>query len=130
MEKVSGGRISEGQGTTLLFCMKCILFSYIITMICLALLALALYKLGLSEGIVSISISGIYVVASFLAGFLAGKRMQNRKFLWGLLMGGMYFLVLAIVSLAVNGSISDLSDSFITTLILCGAGGMMGGMLG
>ena len=77
----------------ILFLLKTLLFSYILTGALLALLAFLLYKVGLTEKIVSIVIIAIYVAATFFAGFMAGKKLKNRKFLWGLLMGSAYFLV-------------------------------------
>ena len=44
-------------------------------------------------------------------------------------MGGLYFLVLLAVSLMVNGNVGDLGNSFLTTMVLCAGGGMLGGML-
>lgn len=112
-----------------LFFLKSLLFSYILTAVLLMLLALFLYKARLSAGIVSIAIIVIYVISTFFAGFLTGKKMQSRKFLWGLVMGGLYFLVLTVVSFAVNRSVGELGNSFFTTMVLCAGGGMMGGML-
>ena len=109
--------------------MKCLLASYIVTALLLMLLALLLYKLRLSEQIVSIAIIVIYILATFLAGFLAGKCMQTRKYLWGLTLGLTYFLIIAAISIAINHSSDLLNTHFITTLILCTASGMLGGML-
>ena len=111
------------------FILKNMLISYLLTAGLLLLLSLLLYRFGLSENIVSICITGIYVLATFLSGFLAGKREQTKRFLWGLLMGLLYFLVLSAVSLIVDSSTFSLGRGFITTLILCCAGGMLGGML-
>ena len=86
----------------LTFILKCLLISYLMTTGFLLLLALMLYRFGLSEKIVSICIIAIYIIVTFLAGFLAGKREGSRKFLWGLLMGSLYFLILIIVSLVIN----------------------------
>lgn len=113
-----------------LFLGKCLLFSYILTGGLLMLLALLLYRFNLSERIVSICIIGVYVIVTFFAGFMAGKRIGNRKFIWGLLMGVAYFIVLAIVSLIVNHSIKDVANNFFSILILCAGSGMLGGMLG
>ena len=77
------------------FVLKSLLFSYLLTAGLLLLLSLLLYRFSLSERIVSISITGMYIVVTFLAGFLAGKREGSRKFLWGLMMGCLYFLILA-----------------------------------
>lgn len=113
----------------ILFLLKTLLFSYILTGALLALLAFLLYKVGLTEKIVSIVIIAIYVAATFFAGFAAGKKLKNRKFLWGLLMGSAYFLVLAGISLVLGEPAGQLGDSVVTTLVLCAAGGMLGGML-
>ena len=81
----------------LTFILKCLLVSYLLTTGFLLLLALMLYRFGLSEKIVSICIIAIYIIVTFLAGLWAGKHEGNRKFLWGLLMGGLYFLILILV---------------------------------
>ncbi len=113
----------------LTFILKCLLISYLLTTGLLLLLALMLYRFGLSEKVVSICIIGIYIIVTFLAGLLAGKREGSRKFLWGLLMGGLYFLILIVVSLIVNQGMQEVSRNFFTVLILCCGSGMLGGMI-
>ena len=113
----------------LTFILKSLLVSYLLTAGLLLLLALFLYKFSLTEKIVSLCITGIYILVTFLAGFLAGKREGARKFLWGLLMGCLYFIILTLVSLIVNHGMGDLSSGFFTTLVLCAGSGMLGGML-
>ncbi len=129
MEKKFAGRETGEKEIPVLFLLKCLLFSYILTAALLLLLALLLFKMGLTERIVSIAVIVIYVAATFFAGFVAGRKMKNRKFLWGLLMGCAYFLVLAVVSAIVNRSAAELGNSFFTTFVLCAGGGMLGGML-
>lgn len=109
--------------------LKCLLCAYILTAGFLMLLALLLYKLRLSEQIVSIAIIAIYVIASFAAGFLAGKCMQKRRFLWGFAMGTVYFVILLLLSLAVSRKFDAFDTHYFTTYILCAAGGTLGGML-
>lgn len=109
--------------------LKSLLFAYMLTAVLLALLAFLLYRLGLGEKVVSGAIIVIYVAANFFGGFIAGKRMASRKFLWGLLLGTVYFLVLAGVSLCVGKGSIQVGNSFLTTLVLCAGGGMLGGML-
>ncbi|MCM1113832.1 MAG: TIGR04086 family membrane protein [Muribaculum sp.] len=124
------GRNGVGEGgIPLLFLLKSLLFSYILTAGLLLLLAFVLFKLELSERPVAVAIIVIYVVATFFAGFVTGKKLGNRKFLWGLLMGAAYFVVLALVSLAVRQSPDALGNSFFTTMALCAGGGMLGGMV-
>ena len=108
---------------------KALLAAYIVTGLLLLLLAFLLYKLQLAESIVNVGIIAIYVIACFLGGFLEGKMMKTRKFLWGGAFGLLYFAVLAIISLAVGQGFSGSSSHFVTTLILCMAGGTLGGMV-
>lgn len=108
---------------------KALLAAYIVTGLLLLLLAFLLYKLQLAESIVNVGIIAIYVIACFLGGFLEGKMMKTRKFIWGGAFGLLYFAVLAIISLAVGQGFSGTSSNFVTTLILCMAGGTLGGMV-
>ena len=118
-----------GEKAPVIFCLKCLLFSYILTAFLLLLLSFLLYKVGLTEAVVSVAIIAIYVISTFFAGFVTGKKMQSRRFLWGLMMGGGYFLVLLLVSLLVNHTVGSLGNSVMTTLALCACGGMLGGMV-
>ena len=113
----------------LTFVLKSLLVSYLLTAGLLLLLALFLYKFSLTEKIVSLCITGIYSLVTFLAGFLAGKREGSKKFLWGLMMGCLYFIILTLVSLIVNHGMGELSSGFFTTLVLCAGSGMLVGML-
>lgn len=120
---------SKGKDFPAAFLLLTLLFSYILTGILLAFLAFFLYKLGLGEKVVSVAIVVIYVACTFLAGLVAGKKMKSRRFLWGLLIGGAYFLVLAVVSLVAGKGDMGLGNRFFTTLVLCAGGGMLGGMV-
>ncbi len=117
------------DSTRLIFVVKCMLVSYLLTAGLLLFLALMLYRFGLSEKVVSIGIIVIYIAVTFLAGFIAGKRAGEKKFLWGLAMGCIYFLILTAVSIIVNRGIEDAASSLVTVFLLCGGSGMLGGML-
>lgn len=110
--------------------LKILLFMYLVTGALLLLLTLLLSKFQLSEGAVSIGIVVIYVVSGFLGGLMAGKRMKSRKFFWGMVMGACYFLVLTIGSIVFHKGLDLEMSRFITTLVLCVASGMVGGMVG
>lgn len=122
MDKEKGGKP--------LYLLKCLLIVYILTAGLLFLLALLVYKLHISEKMVSAIVIVIYIAVNFTAGFFTGKHMQTRKFLWGLLMGTAYFVVLAIVSLIVDHSLKSIAADFLTVLVLCAGSGMLGGMFG
>ena len=127
MERVRGKNEVQNDDKAV-HILKALLISYVLTGGSLLLLALLLFKFAFSEGIVSVIIIAIYVIAAFVAGNTAGRRMENRKFIWGLIMGCLYFLVLVLVSLVVNHSLKDVATNFFTVLSLCMAGGMLGGM--
>ena len=117
------------DSTKIIFVVKCMLVSFLLTAGLLLFLALMLYRFGLSEKVVSIGIIVIYIAVTFLAGFIAGKRAGEKKFLWGLAMGCIYFLILTAVSVIVNRGIEDAASSLVTVFLLCGGSGMLGGML-
>ena len=109
--------------------LQCLLFGYLITGGLLLLLAALLYKLHLAEQVVSIGIILIYVVSTLLSGMIAGKRAGTKKYLWGLVQGCLYFVVLLLVTLAVKHTVSDFGSNLVTTFLLCAGSGMLGGML-
>lgn len=111
------------------FVIKCMLGAYILTAGLLLLLAFILYRFGLSEKVVSVCIIAIYIAVTFLAGLLAGKREGKRKFLWGLIMGVLYFGILTVVSLVVNKGVEDVAGNMMTVFFLCAGSGMLGGMV-
>ena len=129
MKKERTGNGSGKKNMVLLSILKILLLMYIITGILLLALTALLSKLQLSEGAVSVGIVVIYVLSGFVGGLLAGKRMKSRKFLWGMVMGACYFLVLVIGSVLLHRSFDMDMTRFATTLILCIASGMVGGMV-
>lgn len=131
VEKV-GGKIMEKTGKrnqSLLSVLKILLLMYVVTGIMLLVLTMLLSKLQLTESAVSVGIVAIYVVSGFLGGLLTGKKMKNRKFIWGMVMGGCYFLVLVLGSILFHKGLDMEASRFLTTLILCTASGMVGGMV-
>ena len=106
-----------------------LLIMYVITGLALLALALLLFKMQLSENIVSISIMVIYIISCLIGGLVAGRRLKARRFLWGVAVGAVYFAVLLIGSLLMNRGISSDAVHVVTTLIMCMAAGMIGGMI-
>ena len=106
-----------------------LLIMYVITGLALLALALLLFKMQLSENIVSISIMVIYIISCLIGGLVAGRRLKVRRFLWGVAVGAVYFAVLLIGSLLMNRGISSDAVHVVTTLIMCMAAGMISGMI-
>lgn len=108
---------------------KALLASYIVTGILLFILTFLLYKFEWDEQKVTAGIIVIYVVSTFVGGFIMGKLKKARKFLWGLVMGLLYFALLFLISFGVYRSFDGNGTNVMTTLLLCAGGGMLGGML-
>ena len=102
---------------------------YVITFLGIMILAFLLLMFQLSESMVDIGIIIIYVLSCLLAGFVVGKRTKNRKFLWGMLSGGIYFCILLIISLLAGQSMENVGNDLITVLFICIGSGTLGGML-
>ncbi len=117
------------RGTQVFQIMKALLASYIVTGILLFVVTFFLYKFEWDEQMVTAGIIVIYVVSTFVGGFILGKIKKSRKFLWGLIMGVLYFALLFLISFGVYRSFDGNGTNVITTLLLCAGGGMLGGML-
>lgn len=106
-----------------------LLIMYIITGLALLILAFILLKLQPGESAVNIGIMIIYIISCLIGGLIAGKRLRTHKFLWGVLMGAVYFLILLAGSLLLNRGISSDTVHVAATLVMCIAAGMIGGMV-
>lgn len=118
-----------GCNTKLLAFLRTLLFSYIISGLLLFLLAFLMLKINLSGAIVSGGIIAIYVLSCFTGGFIMGKNSQQRRFVWGLITGLLYFLILIILSAIMNTFTGMNPSRMISVLFICSFSGMLGGML-
>ncbi len=109
--------------------LKSLLVSYILTGVLLLLLAVALYKLELNEKAVSAAIVAIYIVSTLIGGIIIGKFARVRRYLWGLGLGISYFALLLLITLGVYRTLNGDAANLVTTFVLCAGGGMAGGML-
>ena len=108
---------------------KEIVASYIVTGISLLVLTFFMYKFELNEKIVSAAIVGIYVVSTLIGGMIIGKLTKSKRYLWGMVLGIVYFVLLLLITLGVYRTLNGDSVSIVTSLILCAGGGMTGGMI-
>ena len=109
--------------------LKSLLCAYVVTGILLLLLAFFVYKLNLEEKKATIAVMAIYLVSTFVGGFMIGKWNRVRKFLWGMLVGAGYFILLVLVSLGIYHSLKNGGVNVVTAMFLCLGGGLLGGML-
>ena len=108
---------------------KSLLASYIVTGILLLVLTFFMSKFELNEKIVSAAIVGIYVVSTLIGGMIIGKLTKSKRYLWGMVLGILYFVLLLLITLGVYRTLNGDSVSIVTSLILCAGGGMTGGMI-
>lgn len=108
---------------------KSLLASYIVTGILLLVLTFFMYKFELNEKIVSAAIVGIYVVSTLIGGMIIGKLTKSKRYLWGMVLGIIYFVLLLLITFGVYRTLNGDSVSIVTSLILCAGGGMAGGMI-
>lgn len=117
------------QNTKLIVLLKGLLISYIITAFMLLLLAFLMLKLDLPSIVFSGGINFAYSISAFTGGFFTGKRIEQKKFIWGLIMGIFYFVILLLISLMMNRVSPMPFGSLSTVFIICGLSGMLGGMI-
>ena len=120
--KIDGKKIA-------IFIGGCLLIAYLVTGLLLLILAFLAYKANLSEQGSRIGILVIYVLSSFVAGFITGKKSKKRKFLFGAMMGICYFVVLLLLSLGIHDKVAPGAFAKWSAGLLCMGGGMLGGML-
>lgn len=108
---------------------KAVLISYIITAIILFALSLLLYKVNLGDNIIKIGVVVTYVVSCFIGGLLSGKGIRERKFLWGLICGGIYVAIILMISLMLGGQKDGNLTNYMSMMLLCLGSGMLGGMV-
>jgi len=109
--------------------LKGLLISYIITAFMLLILAIIMLKLDTPSIVISGGINLAYIISAFAGGFFAGRRIEQKKFIWGMLLGLLYFVVLLLVSLMMN-RVSPLPvGNMITVFVISVLSGMLGGMI-
>ena len=108
---------------------KGLILSYLLTIIMLFITAVVVYKVGISDKVLGILVVVIYIVATFAGGFVTGRKVREKRFLWGRVYGLTYISVALTVSVLFTGSGDREGIAVITKCIMCVAGGMLGAML-
>ena len=119
----------KDKGKKIMWMLKSLLASYIVTGLLLLGLTVLVYQFELDEQLVAGGIVAIYVISTFTGGYIIGKLTKIRKFVWGMIIGTAYFVLLFLISYGVYREFNTDGLSTITTAILCVGGGMLGGML-
>lgn len=117
------------KNTRVIYILEGLVFSYIVTGLLLLLISFLMLKLDLSSGVISSAINLTYIVSAFIGGFFIGKRIEQKKFIWGLILGVFYFIILMLVSLMMNRVGSLPLGSLFIVFIITSLSGMLGGMI-
>lgn len=101
----------------------------LVTIVLILLLTVLVYNTDISGTISGILIVAIYVLGPFAGAFLLGKMMKKKRYLWGMLLGVIYFAVFVLISLltAETGAAPEIRD-YIQVLLAVLPGGILGGM--
>ena len=108
--------------------LKSLLAAYVTSCIMLFSISFLLYKFDLSEQAVEIGIILTYILSAFIGGFFIGKQTKVKRFLWGALVGVLYFAFLILISIGVYRS-SFVGTELALAFVICLIGGMVGGMM-
>lgn len=108
---------------------KHLIFACLITVILLLFSAFLVCKTDLSAKGLSVLLVVTYILSNLLAGWLIGKSVEKRQFIWGLLVGLGYFMIVLLVSFVGNQFFLNDVSKLILVFFLCVCSGMFGGML-
>ncbi len=128
MEKKSGA-VSGGMGGIRVLAAAW-LISAVVSVIGIVLAALIFLAVGEGQSRVSISGYVITVLSVLTGGIYAGHRMECRRFLWGMISGAVYYVILCLISVAFGGIAASEWQFCLPFVLLCLGSGMLGGMLG
>lgn len=109
---------------------KCLFAACIFSGIILILFSLLWLLFPKASFLGSIAKILMYCASGFFCGYLFSRGAKSKKYLWGLLSGLCYVLLISLLSFIQTASMSFLFTSpFLTGMLLCLSGGMLGGML-
>lgn len=101
----------------------------LVTVLLLLILAFLLLQLQWDVQKTELAILAVYLFSTVAGGWFTGRGVQKKKFLFGALTGGIYFLLLLALSAMSEPGMHASVSAGTRTCFLCLAGGMFGGML-
>ena len=119
----------HGKGKAAADVVKGLLLSCVVTTVILLLLAFVMLKIQPVAEKMELCILFTYVFSCLAGGWYCGHRAQQRKFLRGILLGSVYFVLLFLFSQLGDQAIQSSLLQSVTAFVLCACGGMLGGML-
>ncbi len=116
--------------TYMMAVLKALVLSYVISAAALIVLAGMLYQLDMGNTQIRVGVIITYIVSVVAGGFYVGRKVKKREFLWGLILGLLYYSIHIAAVIAAEGVLPDRIVPATALALLCMGGGMLGGMLG
>ncbi len=108
---------------------KGIIFSILLTLILVVLVAIVTYFVDMPDKIISIILFFSSVLSTLIGAFLVTKSIQENGLIHGMFIGLGYFIIILISSVISNNGL-HFNTNLLTMLLANIAGGMLGGILG
>lgn len=109
--------------------LKSVLLAYVLTGLLILAGGWISYKMDLSDKILNLMVIFIYICVNMFSGIYMGRKLQNKRYIWGMLAGLSYAAILIIISIVVPGGTSGIDLDGICAILLCMAGGSLGGIV-
>lgn len=106
-----------------------VLLSVLMTVLLLAFSAWLMLSGKMTAGAERIALNAIRIISCLAGGFLCGKRNKKRGFLWGLLLGLIYYGILMMLRCLTGANDPQEPLNILTVMLCCLGSGMLGGML-
>ena len=102
---------------------------FLLSFLLLNILSLMAWKMDGNVKFVSGGLIAIYIMVNVFGGFMAGKIFGRQKFLWGMVLGILFFSILLLSGFFMWGIKALDSGRVFSGLMICMISGMFGGMI-
>ena len=119
----------RGKGRKAAVMFKGVFLACAVTVVMLLVLAFIMLKLQATSEKMELFILVTYVISCFVGGIYCGRQAEKRKFLYGMLLGTTYFILLFFLSAMGDRDVQSGILKSAVAFCLCACGGMLGGMV-
>lgn len=107
---------------------KGLIVSYLVSGAGLLILALLLLKCQLDERKVSAGILAVYILSGLCGGIYMGRTAERKRYLWGMMLGGMYWIILMMITVFSGAGAGTGARGAFLTLLICAGSSTLGAM--
>jgi putative membrane protein (TIGR04086 family) len=121
--------MNVGTGGKIKGVVKGLIVAYLLAVLLLFILAVIVYRVEVSDTILSIALVVIYGLSTFVGGVITGKAVEEKRFVWGMVFGLLYASLITLVAQIMGGDAGTPGKSELVRCLMCIASGMLGAML-